>query len=150
MQWQDFALFPEWLSEEDFAELCEYIKEARFDKFGAFTYSREEDTPAYDFEDQIDEQVKQDRYDIIMGEQQTIVEEMNTQKEGKLITAIVEGYDPDNKVFFGRCGSDAPEIDSKVYFTGNKQLKVGSFVNVKITQCMDYDLYGELLGDINQ
>ena len=136
-------------TEEDFEELCKFIKDTKFDKFGAFTYSREEDTPAYDFPDQIDEQVKQDRYDIIMREQQTVLDELNEKKVGKLITVIVEGYDPDNKIFFGRCPTDAPEIDSKVYFTGAKQLRIGSFVNVRVSECMDYDYYGELLGDIN-
>ncbi len=135
-------------TEEDFEALCEYVKEAKFDKFGAFTYSREEDTPAYSMADQVDEQVKQDRYDIIMREQMTVLEEMNSKMEGKLITVIVEGYDPVSEVFYGRSKYDAPEIDSKVYFTGNKQLKVGSFVNVRITEFVDYDFYGELLGDI--
>ena len=84
-----------------------------------------------------------------MREQQTVLDELNEKKVGKLITVIVEGYDPDNKIFFGRCPTDAPEIDSKVYFTGAKQLRIGSFVNVRVSECMDYDYYGELLGDIN-
>ena len=132
-------------TEEDFAELCEYVKEAEFDRLGAFPYSREEDTPAYDFEDQIDEQVKQDRYDVIMTEQQTVIEKKGEEKVGKVIKVLVEGYDPDNKIFFGRSGADAPDIDTKVLFRGENQLMLGSFVNVKITEPLDYDLLGEIV-----
>ena len=132
-------------TDEDFQELCSYIKEAKFDRLGAFTYSREEDTPAYDLDDQIDEQIKQDRYDIIMTEQQTIIDTLNEGKVGKVIKVIVEGYDPDNKIFFGRSGADAPDIDTKVLFRGQNQLMLGSFVNVRITETLDYDLLGEIV-----
>ena len=130
---------------EEFAELCEYVKKAEFDRFGAFTYSREENTPAYRMHTQIDEQVKQDRYDIIMQQQQTITEKLNKKMIGKKLQAIVEGYDAVSEVFFGRTAFDAPDIDTKVYFKGNRQLRVGSFANVVITDCIDYDLYGELV-----
>ena len=132
-------------TDEDFQELCSYIKEAKFDRLGAFTYSREEDTPAYDLDDQIDEQIKQDRYDIIMTEQQTIIDTLNEGKVGEVIKVIVEGYDPDNKIFFGRSGADAPDIDTKVLFRGQNQLMLGSFVNVRITETLDYDLLGEIV-----
>lgn len=132
-------------SEEDFTELCEYVKEAKFDRLGAFAYSREEDTPAYSFENQIDEQVKQERYDIIMTEQQTVIDSLNEKKVGKVIKVIVEGYDPDNKIFFGRSEADAPDIDTKVLFSGQNQLMLGSFVNVRITETLDYDLLGEIV-----
>ncbi len=132
-------------SEDDFTELCEYIKEAKFDRLGAFTYSREEDTPAYDFDNQIDEQVKQDRYDVIMTEQQTVIDSLNEKKVGQVIKVIVEGYDPDNKIFFGRSGADAPDIDTKVLFRGQNQLMLGSFVNIRITETLDYDLLGEIV-----
>lgn len=129
---------------EEFEELCEYVKEAKFDRFGAFTYSREEDTPAARMHGQIDEQTKQDRYDIIMQEQQTINEELSSKMIGQTIKTIVEGYDPVSEVFYGRSAYDAPDIDTKVYFKGSKQLRVGSFVKVKIDSCIDYDLYGDL------
>ena len=132
-------------TEEDFTELCEYIKEAKFDRFGAFPYSREEDTPAYDLPDQIDEQIKQDRYDEIMALQLDIHEELNQKKIGKTVKVLCEGFDPVAETFFGRSEADAPEIDGKVYFSSKTKPKEGQFVNVKITDAIDYDLYGEMI-----
>ena len=132
-------------TEEDFTELCEYIKEAKFDRFGAFPYSREEDTPAFDLPDQIDEQVKQDRYDEIMALQLDIHEENNQKKIGKTVKVLCEGFDPVAKTFFGRSEADAPEIDGKVYFSSKRKPKEGEFVTVKITDAIDYDLYGEMI-----
>lgn len=133
-------------TEENFTELCEFIKETKFEHFGAFTYSREEDTPAYDFEDQIDEQTKQDRYDIIMREQLEINEAMNETKLGKTITVLVEDYDAVSESFYGRSEADAPDIDGKVYFFAKRgSAKPGDFVKVKITGVCDYDIVGELV-----
>ena len=132
-------------TEEDFTELCEYIKEAKFDRFGAFPYSREEDTPAYDLPDQIDEQIKQDRYDEIMALQLDIHEELNQKKIGKTVKVLCEGFDPVAETFFGRSEADAPEIDGKVYFSSKAKPKEGQFVNVKITDAIDYDLFGEMI-----
>ena len=132
-------------SEEDFTELCEFIKEAKFDRFGAFTYSREEDTPAYDLPDQIDEQIKQDRYDAIMSIQLDIHEELNEKKIGKSITVLCEGFDPVAETYYGRSGADAPDIDGKVYFSSKNKLREGQLVTVKITEAIDYDLFGQVL-----
>ena len=133
-------------TEEDFAELCEFIKDVKFDHFGAFTYSREEGTPAYSFDNQTDEQVKQDRYDIIMGLQLDINEEKNKSKIGKLLDVLVEDFDPVSEAFYGRSPADAPEIDGKVYFTAKKgAANSGDIVKVKITDVCDYDLVGELV-----
>ena len=130
-------------TEEDYTELCEYVKEAKFDRFGAFTYSREEDTPAYDLPDQIDEQTKQDRYDGIMAIQLEIHEELNDRKLGDTVKVLCEGFDPVAEVYFGRSEADAPDIDGKVYFTSEKKPSAGDFVRVKITEAIDYDIYGE-------
>ncbi len=132
-------------TEEEFTELCEYIKEAKFDRFGAFPYSREEDTPAFDLPDQIDEQIKQDRYDEIMALQLDIHEELNQKKIGKTVKVLCEGFDPVAETFFGRSEADAPEIDGKVYFSSKRKPKEGEFVNVKITDAIDYDLFGEMI-----
>lgn len=133
-------------TEEDFNELCEYVKEARFDRLGAFTYSREEDTPAYDLPDQLDEQTKQDRYDIIMGEQGRISDELNSSKLGQIIEVLSEGYDPVAEMYEGRSQSDAAEIDGKIWFKAPKNsVPDGAFVKVKITDAVDYDLIGELV-----
>ena len=133
-------------TEADFEELCEFIKEPRFDRLGAFAYSREEDTPAYDFENQIDEQVKQDRADIVMAEQSRISEELNRKKIGEVLEVISEGWDEVSGAYFGRSYADAPEIDGKVYFRAKKNtISEGEFVRVRVTEAVDYDLVGEIV-----
>ena len=132
-------------SEADFEQLCAYVKEARFDRFGAFTYSAEEDTPAAELPDQIDEQVKQDRYDILMSTQLPISEENNQKKVGSTITVLCEGYDPVAGTHFGRSEADAPDIDGKIYFHAAEKIPAGEFVRVQITEAMDYDLVGEAI-----
>ena len=129
-------------TEEDFAELCEFVKETKFDRAGVFTYSREEDTPAYDFPDQIDEQVKMDRQDILMREQLEINEANNQKKVGTTVTVLCEDFDPVSEAHFGRSATDAPEIDGKVYFKSDMRIAPGSFVEVKVREVVDYDLYG--------
>ncbi len=131
-------------SEADFTELCEYVKEAKFDRLGAFTFSREEGTAAYDFEDQIAEQVKQDRYDIVMRTQGLVTEEQNEKAIGKTLQVLCEDYDPVSETFYGRSFADAPEIDGKIYFRAKKgSVQSGEFVSVKITEALDYDLVGD-------
>ena len=131
-------------TEEDFTELCEFVKEARFERLGAFTYSREEDTPAYDLDGQIDEQVKQDRYDIIMRTQGDITEQQNEAMIGKTIEVMCEDYDPVSEAYYGRSCADAPEIDGKVYFRApKKSVSEGEFVKVNVTEAIDYDLVGD-------
>lgn len=134
-------------SDEDFEKLCEFIKESRFDRFGAFTYSREDDTLAHDLPNQIDEQLKQDRYDIIMQTQLTIAEELNQAKVGNVYDILCEGFDPVAESYYGRSYMDAPETDGKVYFTSKRRLEnyVGNFIKVKITSVLDYDLIGEVI-----
>ena len=129
-------------SEEDFTELCEFVKETRFDRLGVFPYSREEGTPAYDLPDQIDEQIKQDRADIIMQAQLRISEEKNEAMVGKRIRVIVEDYDTVSKTHFGRSDADAPEIDGKVYFSAPYRISGGSTLFVEIKEVLDYDLFG--------
>lgn len=129
--------------EEDFVELCEFVKEARFERFGAFTYSPEEGTKAAEMPDQIPEQVKQDRYDILMQTQLTVIEEQNAGNVGKTVTVLCDGFDTVAEVYFGRTYADAPDVDGKVYFTSKTKIAPGSFVSVKITEALDYDLVGE-------
>jgi ribosomal protein S12 methylthiotransferase len=131
-------------TEEDFVELCEFIKDARFDRFGAFTYSPEDDTEAALMPDQIDEQVKQDRYDILMQTQLTVSEELNNAKIGSEITVITDGYDNVAEIYFGRSEGDAPDVDGKIYFRAPKgKYTFGDFVKVKIDEALDYDLIGD-------
>ena len=132
-------------SDEDFSELCEFIKEARFEHFGAFTYSREEGTPAYDFPDQIDEQVKQDRYDILMSHQLEISESLQNEKIGKQIEVIVEAFDPVSEAYCARSSQDAPDIDGKVFIPARMgALTEGDIIKVEIIEALDYDLVAVL------
>jgi len=131
-------------TEEDFHELCDFVHETRFERAGVFTYSREEGTPAYELGDQIDEQVKLDRMDMIMRDQMDIAASINEAKIGKTVTVIYEGFDQLNKTHFGRSEADAPDIDGKVYFKVRKKksFEPGDFIKVNITDVIDYDLFG--------
>ena len=133
-------------TEEDFTELCEFVKETKFDRFGAFTFSPEEGTAAAEMEDQIDEQVKQDRYDILMQTQLTVAEEKTAERVGTYLTVLCEGYDRIAEVYYGRSFADAPDVDGRVYFKSAKKVLPGEFVTVHITEAMDYDLVGEIQG----
>ncbi len=132
-------------TEEDVEKLCEFIREAKFERLGAFTFSPEEGTPAYDMQDQIDEQDKQDRYDLVMQEQMEVSLEYNESKVGKVVTVLVEGFDPCSDAFFGRTYADAPEIDTKVYFTADTRPLEGTFVKVRVKEVLDYDLIGKMV-----
>ena len=137
-------------TEEDFAELCAFIKEARFDRFGAFPYSQEEGTPAASFPDQIDEQVKQDRYDTLMQTRLEISAELQRAKIGSTVTVLCEGYDVVAGTHYGRSEADAPDVDGKVYFSSPVRVPAGTFVDVKITDALDYDLVGECVPKIDK
>lgn len=130
-------------TEEEFEELCLFVKEARFDKLGAFTYSREEDTEAYDMDGQVDEDVKALRYDVIMRTQVDISAARLQRLVGSEMEVFCEGFDPVAETHFGRSRCDAPDIDGKVYFTSDRRVEEGELVNVLITEAMDYDLVGE-------
>ena len=130
-------------SEENFEELCKYVKEARFDRFGAFTYSEEEGTPAAELDLKIDEQTKQDRYDVLMQTQLTVAEEESLRKIGKTYTVLCDGFDTVAEVYYGRTYMDAPDVDGRVYFTSKKKILPGEFVEVLIKEALDYDLVGE-------
>ncbi|MBQ9778417.1 MAG: 30S ribosomal protein S12 methylthiotransferase RimO [Clostridia bacterium] len=129
-------------SEQDFEELCRFVEEVRFEHLGVFPYSAEEDTPAATFEDQINEQVKQDRADVIMKAQMQINVEQNEKKIGSVIRVLVEDFDPVSEAHFGRSAADAPEIDGKVYFKCDRRVAPGSMIDVKVRDVVDYDLYG--------
>ena len=132
-------------TEEDFVELCEFVKEARFDRFGAFTFSPEEGTAAADMDDQIDEQIKQDRYDTLMQTQLTVSEELSAEKIGQTLTVLCDGYDTVAEIHYGRSYADAPDVDGRVYFKSPKRIAPGTFCEVKITEALDYDVIGEIV-----
>ena len=130
-------------SERDFEELCEFVKEARFDRFGAFTYSAEEGTAAAELDGEIDEQTKQDRYDILMQTQLTVAEDKSAASVGTTIEVLCDGYDTVAEIYYGRSYADAPDVDGRVYFKSRSRVLPGDFVSVKITEAIDYDLIGE-------
>lgn len=132
-------------TEEDFAELSRFVDEVKFDRMGAFTYSREEGTPAYDFDGQIDEQTKQDRADILMKQQMAISEARNEALVGKTLKVLCEDFDPVSESYYGRSYMDAPDIDGKIFFSSKKKLEAGTFANVYIDSAEDYDLVGHAI-----
>lgn len=130
-------------TDEQFCSLHEFIKETRFDRLGCFTYSAEEDTAAALFDNQIDQQTKQDRMELIMTDQMTIAAEKNEEKIGTVTEVLIEGWDDYIKCYFGRSPADAPEIDGKVFFTSDVPLVIGQYVFVQVNDCLEYDLLGE-------
>lgn len=131
-------------TEEQFEELCEFVNTIKFDRLGCFAYSEEEGTPAALLPDQIDGQLRVDRAEIIMNDQLRIANEKNEAKYGTLQEVLIEGYDDYIKCYFGRTRADAPEIDGKVFFTVTEPQEIGTFVNVRITDSLEYDLLGEM------
>ncbi len=131
-------------SEEKFTALAEFVKEIRFDRLGCFTYSPEENTPAAGFDGQVDEQTKTDRMENIMELQMTIAAEKNEEKQDSLTEVLIEGWDDYIKCYYGRTPADAPEVDGKIFFISTRPLVIGDFVKVRINDCIDYDLLGEL------
>lgn len=134
-------------TEEQFTELAEFIQRVRFDRLGCFPYSREEGTKAYDMPDQIDEETSAHRADIIMEQQMLISAENNEKLLGSKLTAVVEGFDRFGECYFGRTSLDAPDIDGKVFFSSERPLSVGEYVEIEITDTLDYDLMGEVISE---
>ena len=130
-------------TEEEFTSLSEFIGEMQFDRLGCFAYSAEEDTVAADMPDQIDEDVKKRREEIIMTQQSIIMEQLNAEKIGERVLCVVEGFDRYGDCYFGRTEADAPDVDGKIFFTSEDTLKMGEFVKVRVDEVMDYDLVGE-------
>ena len=130
--------------EEEFETLAEFVNEIEFDRLGVFTFSPQEGTPAFDMEDQVDEDIKTRRGEVIMQDQYSIMEEKNNEKIGKTYRVVVEDYDGYSDSYTGRTYMDAPEIDGLVKFTSHKDLDIGDFVDVDIFDVEDYDLIGEV------
>ena len=131
---------------EQFEELLNYLAEARFDRLGAFTYSKEEGTPAEKLDGHIPAQKKKRRYDAVMKQQERIAEQINSKRIGRREIAMVEGYDPVSDSYFCRSEKEAPEIDGKLYLVGapKNAFSAGDMVDVLITDAMDHDLVCEI------
>ncbi|MBQ2752089.1 MAG: MiaB/RimO family radical SAM methylthiotransferase, partial [Oscillospiraceae bacterium] len=130
-------------SEQDFEELCDFVRDQAFERLGCFAYSLEEDTPAGQMENQLDEETKRHRSDLIMELQMGIAEQIAHSFEGMVLEVLCEGYDVEAQCYFGRSYMDAPDIDTKVWFTGESGIQPGQFVNVEVTGADGYDLTGE-------
>ncbi|MER2148329.1 MAG: 30S ribosomal protein S12 methylthiotransferase RimO [Ruminococcus sp.] len=132
-------------TEEQFEELAEFAKEMNFQRLGCFAYSQEEGTPAAKMPDQLDDDVKQQRADIIMEHQQQVMAEYCESLLDTDIEVLVEGFDRLAECWYGRTYADAPEVDGCVFFTSPKKPQIGSFVTVHITDYLGCDPYGEII-----
>lgn len=130
-------------TDEQFENLCKFTEDVKFDKMGCFTFSPEEDTPAYDMQNQIDDDVKVRRQEVLMNKQYSITEELNKQRIGRIYKVIIDTFDGEKYV--GRSYMDSPEIDSGIIFTCDNNLNIGDFVNVEITDYNGYDLIGKAI-----
>ena len=128
-------------TEEDFETLLDFVEEMRFARLGVFAYSQEENTEAGEMENQIDDEIKQERLDAIMRRQLDISLEYNKEKIGKELMVLVEEKDEDGS-YIGRTQYDAPEIDNSVIFTSRRDLNAGDMVRVLVEDAFDYDLVG--------
>ena len=130
-------------TDEAFTTLSEFVNEAKLDRVGCFAYSREEGTPAYDFENQVDPEVATERAEVIMNQQYTIAEQKLEECIGKTLDVLVEGYDPYTDSYYGRTYMDAPDIDNNVILTSGYRIDDGDIVPVEIFDKDDYSLIGE-------
>ncbi|MBQ4257526.1 MAG: 30S ribosomal protein S12 methylthiotransferase RimO [Clostridia bacterium] len=133
-------------TEDDFEVLMNFIRKVRFERLGCFSYSREEGTPAYSLPSQVSEEEKERREELVSETQMLIMQEKGEAMIGKTVTVLTEGFDRWAECYFGRTQGDAPEIDGKVFFTAPEKKPVyGQFVQVRIDDCMDCDLIGEMI-----
>lgn len=131
-------------TEEDFNDMLDFVEQSRFDRLGVFTYSHEENTNAYSMKDDVPNDVKQQRVDEVMELQQGISLELNQQKVGKILKVLIDRKEGGE--FIGRTEFDSPEVDNEVILDASKNyLRMGDFVQVKITSATEFDLFGETI-----
>jgi len=131
-------------TQKDHEALVSFVQKVRFDRLGVFTYSQEEDTPAADMKDQIDEAVKISRKDELMQVQQKIAFELAKKMIGKEVEVLVEGKLPEDNVYIGRTYKDAPDVDGYIFISNTKELSSGDIIHVKVVGANEYDLIGEI------
>ncbi|GAA0085370.1 30S ribosomal protein S12 methylthiotransferase RimO [Clostridium sp. CTA-7] len=135
-------------TEEDFKELCDFLNEYKLDNVGVFKYSKEDGTPAAAMENQIDEEVKEERQRELMLVQKIVVQELNKLKISKVYDTIIDGRK--GKYFIGRSSEMAPEIDGIILINTTKNLERGEFVKVEIKEALEYDLVGEVCNEFSK
>jgi ribosomal protein S12 methylthiotransferase len=131
-------------TEEEFQDLCNFVKEMQFERLGVFQYSHEDDTAAFLLEDDVDQDTKEERASRLMAIQQEISLLKNEEKVDKVFKVLIDrkegGY------FIGRTASDSPEVDNEVLIDAkDNYCRIGDFCEVKITDCTDFDLYGSVV-----
>ncbi|MEO1436377.1 MAG: 30S ribosomal protein S12 methylthiotransferase RimO [Bacteroidota bacterium] len=131
-------------TEEEFEEMCQFVRDMQFERVGVFTYSHEENTSAYEFEDDIPEELKADRANRLMAIQQEISDAKNQAKIGQTLRILVDRKE--GMYFVGRTEADSPEVDNEVLVDAKQYLRMGDFATVKIIDATEYDLYAELVG----
>ncbi len=134
-------------SEDDFEQLIEFIQTVRFDRVGAFIYSDEEGTPAYDLYPKVDKEIAQKRYESLMTVQAKISAENNQRYVDSVQKVLIDGYDMDQNYYYGRTSRDAPEIDNEVIISSSDydEKLIGTFVDVQISDVSEYELYGQIV-----
>jgi len=137
-------------TQEEFEALLQFLEEVRFDRLGAFAYSKEEDTPAAKMGNQVHYKVKQARRRCVMELAQRISEEKNQGRLGQVLEVVCEGYDAENYMYYGRSYADSPNVDAFVYFAANRDVHIGEFVQVKILCAEEYDLIGEMESELTE
>lgn len=134
---------------EHFQELYDFIKKIKFDRLGVFVYSREEGTPAYNFKNHLQESIKEERRNKLMELQQGISYQLNKERIHNSYLAIIENLQ-EKGLYIGRTYMDSPDIDGLVYIKSDKCLNLGEFVNVRIVDCLEYDLIGEIENEFSK
>lgn len=132
-------------TEAEFEELCDFIRDVKFERLGCFAYSAEEGTPAAAMPDQVPQEVKERRRDTVMELQTRVADVYSDAQVGQTVEVLVEAFDRYAECWFGRSAADAPDIDPKVFFSTEQPVKPGDLVQVRITDRLDWDLLGERL-----
>ena len=134
-------------TEEHFQHLVEFVKRHEFDHVGVFTFSPEEETPAFSMDHQVPQEVMNERRDILMSIQQEISHKRNQAQIGQVVEVLVEELNPRTGQWIGRSARFAPEVDGVIYVEGSPETspQLGTLVSVKIIDADPYDLYGELV-----
>lgn len=135
---------------EEFDTLLDFVREVRFDRLGAFAYSKEEGTPAARMDHQVHHQTKKARQRRVMELAQSISAQKNDARLGSTVEVLCEGYDEENYMYYGRSYADSPNVDALVYFAATRDLKAGEFVRVKVLCVEEYDLIGEMENEFTE
>lgn len=137
-------------TEEDHEILMEFVDDMEFDRLGVFAYSPEEDTPAYGFENQVPEEIKEERREEIMELQQDIAFEKSESMKGRVLEVMIEGKVADENVYVGRTYMDSPNVDGLIFVNTGLDLMSGDFLRVRVTGALDYDLIGEAVDEFTE